>query len=44
MLSADISPLMWGVLIIGGGVCIVAGVVAGLAKMWKERERRDGLR
>lgn len=44
MLSADISPLMWGVLIVGGLVCVVAGIVAGLSAMWKEREKRDGLR
>ena len=38
------SALMYGVLFIGGMVCIVVGVIAGLNAAWKARGNRDGKR
>jgi hypothetical protein len=32
-----IAPFWWAVLAIGGVICIIGGLLAGLNKAWKER-------
>jgi hypothetical protein len=33
---------MYGVLLVGGLICILIGIVAGIDAAWKAREKRDG--
>lgn len=40
----ETSPLMYGVLIVGGLFSIVIGFVIGMSRAWRAREKRDGLR
>lgn len=39
-----IPYLAWIVFVAGFVVCCAVGVAAGLASLWKNREKRDGLR
>jgi hypothetical protein len=40
----DVTPFWWGVFIIGMVVIGAGGVVVFLTSLWKQRERKDGLR